>query len=84
MGYKTIQVSGEVVGDDKDEKKKEYDKYELEDAVRTLERAAEIRADAKLMKALGPFLDKKIKAIKSLDELRGVARGKILEEAKGK
>ena len=64
------------------EKKKdgEYDKYELESACDTLTRAEEIKADKKLMKALGPYLEKKKKAITSIEELRGVARKKILED----
>lgn len=71
---KTIQVTGEVVGEPDAKDEPEFDKYELEDAVRTLERAAEIRQDAKLMAALGPHLDKKVAAIKSLDDMRAAAK----------
>lgn len=55
----------------------EFEKYELEDAVRTLTQAAEIKHNAPLMKAIGPMLDKKKKAINSLDDLRAVAKDKM-------
>ena len=61
-------------------KKSKYDKWELEDAVRTLERAEEIKMDKALMKALGPFIKDKKKAIMSLDQLRKIAVQKISEE----
>lgn len=67
----------------KDEGKKEgeFDKYELEDAVRTLERAEEIKANSKMMDALQPMLQKKMQHIKSVSALRKVASKKIVEEA---
>lgn len=68
-------MKGEIM-----QEKKGYDEYELEDAVRTLCRAEEIKADKKLMKALTPHLGKKVKAINSVAELRNVAKTKILEE----
>lgn len=55
----------------------EYEKYELEEAVRVLTQAAEIQHDAKLMKAIQPLLEKKSKAVKSLDDLRAVAKEKL-------
>jgi hypothetical protein len=44
-------------------KVKGYDEYELKDAVRTLRRAEEIKADKKLMAALKPFIAKEAKAM---------------------
>ena len=49
---------------------KGMDDYELKSKAQTLMDAAEIQADAELMKKLKPYLDKKSKAIKSLDDLR--------------
>ncbi len=66
------------------DKKKGYDKYELDNAVETLQRAEEIKADKKLMKALGPHLAKKVKAITSVAQLREVGRKKTLDEAETK
>jgi hypothetical protein len=43
--------------------------YEIESAVSTLQRAEEIKADKKLMKALQPFLKKKVKSIEDLRKL---------------
>lgn len=51
-------------------KKKGYDDYELDDAVRTLVRAEEIRQDGKLLKAIQGRLDKKVRAVKSLADLK--------------
>lgn len=77
---KTIQVTGEVVDDSAEEEgEKEYDKYELESACCTLERAAEIQADPKMMAALKPYLEKKIKAVKSLQDLRDLGLKKYKE-----
>ncbi len=55
---------------------KEFEKYELEQAVRTLHEAEEIKQNAALMKAIEPMLETKSKAIKSLDDLRAVAKAK--------
>lgn len=80
--YKTVQVTGEVVESDKEEKgEKEYDKWELEDAARTLVRAEEIKGDKKLMDALAPYLDKQVTAYKSIAQLRAKSR-KLANEAK--
>lgn len=51
-------------------KKKGYDDYEIEDAVRTLIRAEEIKQDPKLMKACSSDLAKKVKAIKSVAQIK--------------
>lgn len=48
--------------------------WELEDAVRTLVKAEEIKQDKALMKQLGPHLDKKVKAIKSIADLKRVKK----------
>lgn len=66
---KTVQVTGEVVGDKEEKGEKEYDKWELDDAVRTLQRAEEIKADKKLMEALAPMLEKGITSLKGLRKL---------------
>ena len=58
-----------------------YDEYELEECVKILEKAAAIRADEEKMKALQPYIEKKVKAIKSLADLRDVARKKRLAAA---
>ena len=50
---------------DDDESEKE-DKWEIEDAVRTLARAEEIKGDAKMMKKLAPHLKNKIMSIEGL------------------
>lgn len=57
-----------------DEKIGGFYKHELESAVRTLQEACEIKKDEKLMEALQPLLKKKIK---SLEELRAVAKEKM-------
>lgn len=54
----------------------EFEKYELDNAVRVLHEAAEIKQDAALMKAIAPMLEKKKKAINSLDDLKAVAKEK--------
>lgn len=66
---KTVRVTGEVVDEGKEEKTKDYDKWELEDACRTLQRAEEIKADPKLMEALAPHLEKGITSLKGLRKL---------------
>jgi len=55
---------------------KAYEKFELDEAVATLHKAAEIKQDADLMKAIGPMLERKKKAINSIDDLRAVAKEK--------
>jgi len=57
-----------------------YDKWDLEQAVRTLEEAEEIKADKKKMKALGPFIKRKKQAINNLDDLREMATSKVNED----
>ena len=60
--------------------KKEYDEYMCKDAVETLQKAEEIKSDAGLMKAIQPMLHKKVKAIKSLDDLRTLAKEKGISD----
>lgn len=59
---------------------KEFEQHELDDAVSTLQKAMEIKHNAALMKAISPLLDRKKKAIKSLDDLRAVAQEKMGED----
>jgi hypothetical protein len=47
----------------------EHDKFDLEDAVRTLARAEEIKQDDKLMGKIKPMLKKKVMSIESLQKL---------------
>ncbi len=54
----------------KSEKKDGFEKYEIEDAVRTLIRAEEIKQDAKLMAACSGHLEKQKKAIDSVAGLK--------------
>lgn len=75
---RTVKVMGESCDECDDKKEKEYDKWELEDAVRTLQRAEEIKADKKLMEALAPHLEK---GINSLAGLRKLA---VKKKAEGK
>lgn len=73
-----MEVSIEMGKDSEDSKEegKSYDKYELECKLRTLLDAEEIKADKELMAQLKPLMEKKVKAIKSLAELRQVAKSK--------
>ncbi len=78
MGRMTeVKVMGEV--SEKEEKEKGYDSWELESAADCLLRAAEIKADTKMMAALGPVLDKKAKGMKTLNQLRKLAVKKKAE-----
>ena len=67
------------------DKKKGYDKYELEEACNTLLKAEMIKQDAKMMEALKPYLDKKAKAaaqltkITSIDGLKKAYKMKAME-----
>lgn len=74
-----MEVSIEMGKDSEDQGEdspKAYDKYELECKLRTLMEAEEIKADKELMAQLKPLMEKKVKAIKSLAELRQVAKSK--------
>lgn len=55
------------------EKKKKYEDYEIEEAVRTLMRAEEIKADPALMKCCMKEVSKKKKAISSIAQLKKMA-----------
>lgn len=57
-----------------EEEKPEMDEYELSCKVRTLIEAEEIKQDAELMAKLKPMLEKKAKAVKSLADLRALAK----------
>ena len=60
-----------------DDADKEFEQYELEDACNTLQKAMEIKHNPALMAAIQPMLDKKKKAINSIDDLRKVAKEKV-------
>jgi hypothetical protein len=45
------------------------DDWELEEAVRTLARAEEIKQDEKMMGKIRPMLDKKVRSIEALKDL---------------
>ena len=53
-----------------DKKSGKFDKWEVEDALRTLQRAEEIRKDEKLMKEVMKMGKLKIKEIRSITELK--------------
>lgn len=61
-----------------------YEKYELENCVDTIFRAEEIKADKKKMKALAPFLEKKLKGykrtIESLSDIKAYKEEQNEEE----
>lgn len=69
MGQVTVEVTGDMV-DANEEAAEGYDDWELDDACRTLAKAEEIKADAALMAAIKPLLEKKAKAYKSLAQLK--------------
>jgi len=69
----TLEVAGKM----EEKKINGYDEYEISDAVRTLRRAEEIKADKKLLKTIQPYLEKEMAAMKKVvsdigtrDELR--------------
>ena len=70
----------------KEEKKEygKYDKWEIENAARTLVEAEEIKADKEKMKYVAMCMKKKVvaekKAIESIDDLRKLAKGEPDEE----
>ena len=49
--------------DTKERADKEYEKWEIEDAIRTLVRAEEIKADKEMMALIAPKLKEKAKAL---------------------
>jgi len=63
-------------------KKKKYEDYEISNAVDTLKRAEEIRADDELMKLVSKEAKKQVKAIKSIADLK--ARRDELDEESNK
>jgi len=64
----------------KEEKKKgKWDDWELDDMVNTIIRAEEIKNDPEKMKAIGSRMDKKVKAVKSLSDLKKVRDEKLSE-----
>lgn len=70
----------------KEEKKEygKYDKWEIENAARTLVEAEEIKADKEKMKYVAMCMKKKHtaekKAIESIDDLRALSKGEPDEE----
>lgn len=72
-------ISEAVPSDGKENEDGEYEEYELESKARCLMEAEEIKQDSKLMEALKPYLDKKVKAIKSISQLRELAGKKVKE-----
>lgn len=75
-----VKMMAEPTKDSDEQKKKDYEEWELECKARTLMEAAEIKQDEKLMAALQPYLEKKVNAIKSISDLRKVA-GKFKEKS---
>jgi hypothetical protein len=60
-----------------DEKKGKPDQWEIDSWIRTLTEAEEIKSDPKKMKYVQPALNKKVKAIMSLADLK--AKGAEME-----
>lgn len=58
----------------------EPDQYELDDALRTLEKAEQIKKDEELMGHLHKHFDAKLTSLKSLKKLAGKAAMKEQEE----
>jgi hypothetical protein len=75
-----VVVNAEPVKGSK-EKRPEFDKWEIEDAYRTLKRAEEIKANPKLMRLIKAEHDKDMKATQSLSGLKELANKKMAEEA---
>lgn len=73
-------VEGHKVEDSKMADDGGFEKYELEEAVKALAKAEEIKADTKLMKAIQPELEKKYKAYMGLEEMRHKAGALKLAE----
>jgi hypothetical protein len=73
---KPAEVAAEATPMEEPGESKEFEKYELEDAVNTLQKAMEIKHNEALMKAIEPMLERKKKAITSIDDLRAVAKEK--------
>ncbi len=68
------------------ESPKPDEKWRIEDAVNTLIRAEEIKADKELMEKVKPLLSDKMRAmqkISSFKDLRDVAAKKIKEDVNG-
>jgi hypothetical protein len=71
---KIILGSGMEGHEKKEGKYPGFEDYEVESAVDTLMRAAEIKADPELMKAVSVCLAKKEKAIRSISDLKSAAK----------
>jgi F0F1-type ATP synthase beta subunit len=64
-----VKVYGQVVDEKEEKKEKEYDDWEIESKIRTLQEAELIKADTKLMAILAPHLEKNIKSLNGLRKL---------------
>ena len=64
----------------KEGKEKKYDEWEIKDAVSTLKRAEEIKANKELMKLADAQIKKELKAIRSVADLRKLAEEMPEEE----
>lgn len=54
----------------------DYEQHEVDNAADTIMKAHEHMANPKMMKQVNPILDRKKKAITSLDDLRAIAKTK--------
>jgi hypothetical protein len=81
-----MKVEIEVEGGGEQEEKEygDYDKYEIESAMRTLLEAEEIKKDKEKMKYVAQCMkdkaDKIGKVINSIDDLKKLAKEKMAEE----
>lgn len=64
----------------KEDKMGKFDKWEVEDALRSLQRAEEVRKDEKLMKEVFKLARLKLKEIKSIADLKAAYHAQVEEE----
>jgi len=71
-----MKMMGKKMGEMEDEKENEGpDEWEIQCWADTLIKAEEIKADPEKMKLLKPYLEKKVKVITSVAQLREKAKG---------
>lgn len=66
------------------EEKEGFSDWELEECMKTLEKASAIRKDKEKMEALKGFAEKKVKSIRSIADLKGAAQEARDHEAEEK
>lgn len=71
----------EIKAEKQNEKEGKYEEYEIKCWAEKLLEAEEIKNDPEKMALVKPYLDNKVKAIRSIADLKAVAKKKISEEA---